>query len=365
MKGLFNYDRDTLINILIKMGIVLIGLAILFLLISFIFPWIAVAIPFVAFLLLPFILAWLLSVLTQPLVDFMHFKMHMPRGASVLLMLLILFGVISVVMSLIVSRVVLSFFKLPAYIMSLEHNINAAFIYLQDLYAKINLNPEEIERIKEWLVSVSQNVLQFIYQGLGGAVNVISSLPTGIIFLLITLVAVFFWCRDREIIQSAFVALAPPAKRQRMNALYLSFSRIIGKYCRAQMLLISISTLLAIIAYSILGVEGAISMGLLTGFFDILPVLGPGTIIIPWMIWSFIVKNYFMGFGLLILYAVLIITRNILEPKLVGDSLGIHPLAVLAAIFIGLQLFGVWGVFLGPISLAVGAALLYSRKKVI
>ena len=362
---MFNYDRDTLVNTLIKVSIVLIGLLSIFIFFTYIFPGLTNALPFIALLLMPFIIAWLISILTRPVVEFINRKLHIPRAIAVLLMLLLLFIVISLVMTLIVSRVAVEVAKLPEFIGSLDKYISQAFAYLQSIYARINLNAGEMAQLREWLINLSESALEVVTHGVGGAVNIIQSVPIALIFVIVTLVAIFFWCRDHEIIQRALVSIAPEKKRQKANAIYLAFSRIIAKYCRAQILLITISTFIAIVGYSILGVQGALSIGLLTGFLDILPVLGPGTLIIPWMIWSFISKDLFMGFGLLILYVTMTVSRNILEPKLVGDSLGLHPLAILAAIFIGLQLFGIWGIFIGPISLAVGAAFINSTKRVI
>ena len=86
---------------------------------------------------------------------------------------------------------------------------------------------------------------------------------------------------------------------------------------------------------------------------DIIPILGPGTLIVPWAAWSLITGDFISGVGLIIIYATTTISRNILEPKIVGDRVGLHPLATLAAIFIGMRMFGLVGLILGPIVLAI------------
>jgi len=96
---------------------------------------------------------------------------------------------------------------------------------------------------------------------------------------------------------------------------------------------------------------------------DIIPVLGPGTLIIPWAVWSFVVGDIGFGIGLLVIYIIVSVTRYILEPKIVGDRVGLHPLAALAAIFIGMKLFGLVGLILGPITLAVVLAMLKARRQ--
>ena len=83
---------------------------------------------------------------------------------------------------------------------------------------------------------------------------------------------------------------------------------------------------------------------------------------VPWAIWSFITDNVGFGIGLLVLYAIVSTVRYILEPKIVGDSVGLHPLAALAAVFIGMKMFGIVGLILGPITLAVIMAAYRSHK---
>ena len=144
---------------------------------------------------------------------------------------------------------------------------------------------------------------------------------------------------------------------------YDNFSNVIGQYIRAQLILITISFVICTVGFTIIGAESPLAMGLFTGVMDIIPVLGPGTLIIPWAVWSFIVGDIGFGIGLLIIYVIVSVTRYILEPKIVGDRVGLHPLAALAAIFIGMKLFGLIGLILGPIVLAVILAMLKARRQ--
>lgn len=90
---------------------------------------------------------------------------------------------------------------------------------------------------------------------------------------------------------------------------------------------------------------------------DILPVLGVGTVLIPWATIAFIERNMRLGFGLLILYGVIVIVRQFAEPKIVGGTLGIHPLLTLAAMYLGFRLFGVAGMIIGPILALLARAI--------
>jgi predicted PurR-regulated permease PerM len=101
-----------------------------------------------------------------------------------------------------------------------------------------------------------------------------------------------------------------------------------------------------------LRVPYAFILALLTALVDFLPLLGTGIILIPWAIVSLLLGEVRLGVGLLVLYAVSSVIRQILEPKLIGDGLGLHPLLSLAAMYSGLRLFGVWGMILAPLAVA-------------
>ena len=107
------------------------------------------------------------------------------------------------------------------------------------------------------------------------------------------------------------------------------------------------------VGISILGVKHAVLIAAVIAVFDILPMLGTGGIIIPWGIISLVTGNVFVGIGLLVLYVVITVVRNIVEPKIVGGQLGLHPIVTLACMFTGLQLCGIIGLFGFPIMLSL------------
>jgi predicted PurR-regulated permease PerM len=110
-----------------------------------------------------------------------------------------------------------------------------------------------------------------------------------------------------------------------------------------------VSTLLATLGLYLLRVDYVLLLGLLIGLFDVLPVLGPGTLLVPWALVSFLERDSRVGWGLLLIYAVILVSRQIVEPKIIASGLGLHPLAALAAGFVGLQIFGAFGLLLGPL----------------
>lgn len=124
--------------------------------------------------------------------------------------------------------------------------------------------------------------------------------------------------------------------------------RFFKRYLRAYLILLAITFLCLFVGFSILGVDYAFLLALLTAVVDMLPVLGVGTVLIPWAAVMLLQERFYLGFGLLILYGVMLILRQIMEPRLVGKSLGLHPVLTLFAGYAGWRLFGVIGMILGP-----------------
>ncbi|MDD3169520.1 MAG: AI-2E family transporter, partial [Eubacteriales bacterium] len=122
---------------------------------------------------------------------------------------------------------------------------------------------------------------------------------------------------------------------------------------RSYGLIMSITFVEMSIGLSVIGIPNAVLVALLISVFDILPVLGTGGIMIPWTIITLFQGNYQTGLSLLFVYLVITVVRNILEPKIVGKQLGLHPVVTLMCIFVGANLFGVIGLFGFPITLSL------------
>ncbi|MCX7695619.1 MAG: AI-2E family transporter [Caloramator sp.] len=129
--------------------------------------------------------------------------------------------------------------------------------------------------------------------------------------------------------------------------------------------LVLISTLLTIVGFFVLGIENALTIGVICGILDLLPVLGPALIIVPWSVLAFIDKKYFLSIGLISLYALLQIIREILQVKMVGSSLKIHPVISLFALYVGVIIFKLWGVIFGPFMIIFTKELIDIERRIL
>jgi sporulation integral membrane protein YtvI len=131
-----------------------------------------------------------------------------------------------------------------------------------------------------------------------------------------------------------------------------------GGYIKAQLIIMSISMLISIVGLYIIGSEYALTLGLLAGFLELLPVLGPSMIYLPWIIWLVAYGDFTLAIKIGVLFVVLLTVRQMFEARIISANLGLHPLAVLAAMYIGLKLIGVTGLFIGPILLVALQAVI-------
>ena len=135
-------------------------------------------------------------------------------------------------------------------------------------------------------------------------------------------------------------------------------------FIRAQVFLLMLSTIVAAIGLVLLKVRYWMTLALVIGIVDLVPAIGPGLIIFPWSAVSFLFGHHSKGLGVLVLYGVIFLMRQSLQPKLFGDAVGIHPLAMLAALYTGVVFFGLKGAFIGPILAIIAKAIWYTKSHI-
>ena len=145
-------------------------------------------------------------------------------------------------------------------------------------------------------------------------------------------------------------SLLPERWQQKLPIIKNTVTSTLTGYLKAYLLIMLLTFTEVFIGLTILGVDYALIISVVVAIVDVLPILGTGTVLIPWAIFCFITHNTSLGVGLLILYAVVLVVRQLAEPKIVGNTLGLHPLATLASIYLGIKFLGFGGIFIGPIA---------------
>ena len=222
-----------------------------------------------------------------------------------------------------------------------------------ELTAKINgVFQNFIGNIGNFISSFSVNAIKAITSGIAG-------IPGLIIKLILMIISCFFFLLDYDKIMAFFVSLIPKGKEKNFETIKWYVTNTLLVYIKSYSLLFLMTYVELSIGFQILGIPYAPIIGLMVAIFDILPVLGTGGILLPWTVVLLVMKNIPMGIGMFVLYLVITVIRNIMEPKLVGKQIGLHPLATMISLFVGLKVVGFWGMLIFPTTLAV----LSSMKK--
>jgi len=181
--------------------------------------------------------------------------------------------------------------------------------------------------------------------------------PNFFLNFMITLVSAYFFMSDRENIFGAVKNTSPLWLRSQMRQTRVGLMRAMGGYFRAQYILMTFAGIISIIGLLILRNPYALLIGLLLAVLDFLPILGIGTVLLPWALISIIMGNVNQAIGLGVIYGVITIARQVLQPKILGAQMGAHPLASLMSIFIGFRIFGLLGLIIGPSLLMIFIAI--------
>lgn len=179
--------------------------------------------------------------------------------------------------------------------------------------------------------------------------SALKNIPSFVITVFTAFLSAFFILLDGEKISAFFKKTVPPQT-------FLFFCKIKNTFCGAVFMYIKAQLTIAAIIFTILfaglcflSVEYAALLALIIAIVDAVPILGTGTVMLPWAVFSILSENPQRGWGLLALYGICALTRQFTEPKIIGDKMGIHPLASIFSIYAGMKLLGIFGIIIGPV----------------
>lgn len=320
---------------------------------KYVVPEVFLFFKYVLSILIPFILAVLFSIVMEPAIRFLQARGGLPRSAAVALTMMFIFGLLSFIVGVLLVRLVAELTELsvslPRHMLGLqvifEDWVNQGILYYGTLPPAVTDQVQQnFAAFMDTIQQVTRSVVDFL-------VHLIAIIPGMIMFILFSLIATYFISRDRREIAILWLRVIPEPWGSRILEVSRQVAGAFMAYLRAQSVLVTITTVQAIIGLHLIGSNYALTMGLLIGILDMIPVLGPGTVLLPWAAWSFMTGSPLFGVKVLLLYLFILVVRMVLEPRVLGTNLGLHPLAVLLAMYVGLKTIGVVGLIMGPIFL--------------
>jgi sporulation integral membrane protein YtvI len=315
----------------------------------------------------PFIIGLGIAFLVNPLVDFFQYKARMPRTLAVLITLTLFFAIFAGLITLLVAELVSGAdylaevvpHQLNTLISYIEHFVAAQIIpfynQLTSLFNNLDSGQQDtiLNNIKNVGSTIGATVGDFIQRFFRYIPTIISWFPNAATVIIFSLLATFFISKDYYRLMGRGGSLLPNKARTSSKTVLVDLKKAFFGFIKAQLTLISITTIIILIGLLILRVDYAITIALVTGLVDILPYLGTGLIFVPWIIYEIVTGQPNMAIGLGVLYIIVLVQRQIMEPKVLSSNIGLDPLATLVALFVGFKLIGFLGLIVGPVALVV------------
>lgn len=343
--------------------------------------FILLAIRYALGVCMPFVLAFLVAAVLQKPKNFLvkktPIKNGLASGICVLLTIVIFLALISLIGVRVASEIkgfaqyiVLQLRDLDKVIDNIEAwLLNVISSFPEFVRKTLNESTAELfTKIREAAAGDSEQLADGITSGLSGnfsfswiatpisgVISKASKLPSVLIAIVISIVACCFMTSEFPKIINFFKLQFPENRRNDLSRAKALLRDSLSKMAKAYILIMLVTFIEMSIGLTILRIIGVfesnyiILIAAATAIIDIVPVLGTGTVLVPWAAYSFIIGNVGMGIGLVVIYAVITVLRQIIEPKLVAGQLGLSPIVTITALYFGLKIFGVLGMFVTPL----------------
>ncbi len=314
--------------------------------------------------LFPFVVAFLVSLLLRPLVRFLNEKCRIQKTIAAVVTVLLFYVVVGSGLVLLSIRL---FATGKAFVMGLPETYSTVIEpLLATLAAEVQgfvarLDPEALGTFSGIVSGIGSSIESTILNFSGKALSAIGgyaiSVPGFLLNTLIMIIATVFITTDFPLLKRFLVSQLSESQHQRMHEVKVHLGKTLGRYVRSYALILLITFCELSAGLLIIGIDAAVPLALLIALFDILPVVGSGTVLIPWAIITAILGNYRLAISLGALYVVIVIVRNIIEPKIVGQHVGLHPIVTLLAMVVGTYVFGPIGLLGLPVALAIAVSM--------
>ncbi len=316
-----------------------------FLLASFIF--FKYVLPFI----FPFVLALFLAVFIDPAVAGMERRLRLPRAVGAAVVIVAVLGISAFLLVVGMARLGLELVdlmgSLPLGYQQLTDLVEGAAEMLGQFSASL---PPVLKQVLDRQLAGSYQTLVGLLNGVVTALqNLLAALPGLAMVFLITAIATYLISRDKVIIRSFLIGWVPREWRTGVLAIKADVLASTVGLIKAQAVLVFLTFLVVLGSLTALGARYALSMAVLAAFLDVLPVLGPSLLFIPWAAYAFLTGDASLAFWLLVLYGGVALVRGVAQPYVIGERLGLHPLTVLVALYLGVKVWGPAGFVYGPL----------------
>lgn len=310
--------------------------------------------------LLPFIIAFIFASILKPIIMFLNGKLRFNRRVAAVLVVALFYIIVFAVISFVGVKIFIAIkgfvVKMPEiYQDSISPFLTRVFEVVDRFF--MEANPDGVGAMDELASGITGSLGALVSDMSKTLLNYITalaaSIPELLLKLLILVISTFYMALDYRAISNFIMRQFSDRTRVLITDIRMTLSKTVGKYIRSYALILVITFVELSIGLLIVGIDNAVLVAAGIAIVDIFPVVGSGTILIPWTIICLATGKIGRGIGLGVVYIIVTVIRNIIEPRIVGQNIGVHPLVMLICIILGIYLFGGMGLFIMPLGAAI------------
>lgn len=309
---------------------------------------------------MPFVIGWIIAAIASPLVNWLEKRLKIVKKLGSALIVILVLAAIILALYFGISR--------------LASEISDLIRNFPDMYAQLEIGLRQIgdtlsgifERLPTGIQNGWNTVVQNLDQYMGNLVsnmseptvmaagNIAKSVPYYLISFIVAVLSAYFFIVEREEVLAWMKRVSPESVQKRMTLVMDNLRYAVGGYFKAQFKIMGIVFLILLVGLGILDTGYFVLVAFLIAFLDFLPFFGTGTAMIPWAVYEFFMGDYKMTVALIVIYVITQAVHQLLQPKLVGDSVGLNPLVTLFLLYIGYRMGGIlWMILAVPIGMVL------------
>ena len=307
---------------------------------------------------MPFVIGWFIAYIASPVVNWLEKRVKIVKKLGSVIMIVGVLAAVCFIIYFIISTLwkEISFLiqDMPGIYRDLESGLSQIGNSMEGVFGKLPDGVQEgwhtmVANFDEMMGELMSRISEPTVSAAG---RFAKSIPSVLVATIVTFISAYFFIAEREDVIRWSKKVAPDALVSRMTMVIDNLKFAVGGYLKAQLKIMVVVYIILVVGFIILNIHFSFLLGLLIALLDFLPFFGTGTALIPWAIYQFFMGNYKLVVGLVILYAVTQLVRQLIQPKLVGDSMGLRPLLTLFLLYTGYKIGGVFGmIFAVPIGM--------------
>lgn len=309
-------------------------------------------------LFMPFVLAFATAALLNPLVRWLQKKLGWSRGILSLVTLLVIFGAVGGLLTLLVRAVVQELMSLAenweGILAATQQGVQRVDALLQGLVSKLPISmtaPDQtiLERVVSWLQQWVQTAAPDLGNLTQFAADRAKDVTAFVLALVMFIIGSYFLCADYPYLRTRLVQRMSDETASLLREIRTAALAAFGGYLKAQLMLSVVVFFILLGGFLLTGQSYALLLALTLAVLDFIPIVGSGTVLVPWAVIDLCLGHYERAIAVMVTWGAVVLFRRVAEPKFVGNQTGLSPVGALISIYVGMRVAGVTGMILGPI----------------